>query len=276
MTQRKQRQTNRKTRVAREGTVHAQLATLIVASSSSIQPWPHPTCITSNMPRHTKHEHAPGVHPHAATSEFLEKRHENRAYHHGRTLRELPAHSQAPPCLSLCRLMVRLLIVLSFLQVACTHGEVVGVAVRAPSDLVSPRSWLLSVRVRGAVLAACLLRLVAHVGAQAVRTGLLRHRQAPLVLCCLPIPLLGVLASSPSVRRPSLRPPTVATQPVTITMLKMPPTRAAVALARTTPRRGPRPLSRLVSSLQSSAQAGVFSGSPSLHAFCYLGFTSVF
>jgi hypothetical protein len=52
--------------------VHAQLATLVVASSSSILPWQHPTCITSNMPRHTKHNHAPGDHPHAATSVFNE------------------------------------------------------------------------------------------------------------------------------------------------------------------------------------------------------------
>ena len=52
--------------------MHAQLATLVVASFSSILPWQHPTCITSNMPRHTKHNHAPGDHPHAATSVFNE------------------------------------------------------------------------------------------------------------------------------------------------------------------------------------------------------------
>lgn len=144
--------------------MHAQLATLVVASSSSILPWQHPTCITSNMPRHTKHNHAPGDHPHAATSVF------NEATRAGIERSTTDAH-----CASFLHIPERRLIVLgwphgarivlSFLQVACTNGEVVGAAVRAPSDLVSPRSWLLTVRVRGSVLAACLLRLVAHVGA---------------------------------------------------------------------------------------------------------------
>ena len=151
--------------------MHAQLATLIVASPSSILPWQHHTCIilhativvllvafrfppptlqdvqgdakiareeahiavemrrwshhkhTSNVPRHTKHNHAPGDHPHAATSELTEATRESSVA--PRT------HTARASCTFASASLVSFgsphgaLIVLSFLQVACTNGEVV-------------------------------------------------------------------------------------------------------------------------------------------------------